>query len=140
MSKQETSGSCLCGQVHVTLSSDPVISAVCHCTHCQKTAGAAFSTVLLMPANAVSVEGPVISYGDRADSGVAVSRTFCGNCGSPIETSSEDTQVQQLRIIKAGLFAGVREFSPQLELFCSSRLSWVPALPGTTTFTGMPQQ
>jgi len=139
MSKQDLTGSCLCGQVRAALTSEPVAVAVCHCTHCQKTAGSAFSTVLLMPAGAVAVQGPVIGYADRGDSGMAVTRTFCGKCGSPVETSSEATQAQQVRIIKAGLFAGLREFPPQLELFCASRCSWIPALSGTTTFAGMPR-
>lgn len=53
----EIRGSCLCGQVLVTVTGAPVASAVCHCLHCQKTAGSAFSTVLLLPDEAVSVEG-----------------------------------------------------------------------------------
>lgn len=134
----EIRGSCLCGQVLVTVTGAPVASAVCHCLHCQKTAGSAFSTVLLLPDEAVSVEGGVRSYHDVADSGASVTRSFCGRCGSPVETSSAGTEAQKLRLIKAGLFAGVREFPPQLEIFCASRRSWVPAFTGTTAFVTMP--
>jgi hypothetical protein len=140
MSIQNLTGSCLCGEVRVTLTGDPVAVAVCHCTHCQKTAGSAFSIVLLVPEAAVTVEGSVSGYGDRGDSGLAVTRNFCSTCGSPVETSSEATRGQHVRIVKAGLFAGVREFTPKMELFCSSRSTWVPALPGTATFAGMPSQ
>lgn len=138
MSTQQLIGSCLCGEVCVTLTSEPLMVAACHCTHCQKTAGSAFSTVLLMPVAAASVQGRLIGYDDRGDSGMAVRRSFCGRCGSPIETASQATQAQQVRIIKSGLFAGLREFVPTVELFCASRCSWVPALPGTTAFGGMP--
>jgi hypothetical protein len=112
--------------------------ALCHCSHCQKTAGSAFSTVLLVPEGAVTVDGPVSRYDDQADSGMAVQRIFCGNCGAPVETASEGTRGQQLRLIKAGLFAGVGEFAPHAEIFCASRRSWVPALSGIASFAGMP--
>jgi hypothetical protein len=138
MSKSDLTGSCLCGQVHVTLTGDPVTVALCHCTHCQKTAGSAFSTVLLVPAAAVSVAGPVTGYDDLGDSGAAVTRSFCSKCGTPVETSSEATRAQKVRIIKAGLFASIREVPPQLELFCARRRSWLSPLSGTTTFAGMP--
>ncbi len=138
MSVQAYSGSCLCGQVHVRLTAEPLMVAVCHCSHCQKTAGSAFSTVLLLPEGAVMIDGAVSSYDDRGDSGTAVQRSFCGKCGAPVETASEVTRGQQLRLVKAGLFAGVREFTPQVELFCASRRSWVPLLAGTTSFAGMP--
>ena len=54
MSVQAYSGSCLCGQVPVRLAAEPVMVALCHCSHCQKTAGSAFSTVLLVPEGAVT--------------------------------------------------------------------------------------
>jgi hypothetical protein len=37
------SGGCLCGTVRYTLDCEPVMLALCHCTHCQKQSGSAFS-------------------------------------------------------------------------------------------------
>ena len=138
MSNLPVSGGCLCGEVSVTLTGDPIAVAVCHCTHCQKTAGSAFSVVLLVPAPLVQINGPVIGYADQANSGAAVTRTFCGRCGTQVETASDGTRAQQIRIVKAGLFAESGEFSPNLEIFCDRRRSWLPAVPGVAAFGGMP--
>jgi hypothetical protein len=131
-------GTCLCGQVRATLASDPVAVAVCHCTHCQKTAGSAFSVVLLVPAPAVQLEGPVTNFGDQSNSGNSVNRSFCSRCGTPVETSSDGTRAQGIRIIKAGLFAEAQEFKPNIEIFCDRRRGWLPAVQGTAVFGGMP--
>lgn len=121
----------------MTLACEPLAVFACHCTHCQKTSGAAFSVVVLAPDAGLSMTGAVNVYQDRGDSGQAVLRSFCETCGSPVETASDETQAQGVRLIKGGLFAGRREFAPQVEIFCDRRLSWVPALKDTATFAGM---
>lgn len=92
----------------------------------------------MMEASAVRLEGSVIGYDDLSDGGATVTRSFCGVCGTPVETASEAARVQHLRIIKAGLFAGSREFPPRIEIFCGNRQNWIPAFSATTTFLGMP--
>ncbi len=42
-------GSCLCGKITFTLDEENPTIAVCHCTHCQKQTGSAFSLNALAP-------------------------------------------------------------------------------------------
>jgi hypothetical protein len=37
------SGGCLCGAVRYECNAEPLGTAICHCTHCQKVSGSAFS-------------------------------------------------------------------------------------------------
>jgi hypothetical protein len=131
-------GSCLCGQVQVSLRAAPLVVAACHCRHCQKTSGSAFSLVAVVLANAVEVTGSLVEYLDTANSGAAVTRRFCGACGSPIETESAETIRQGTRVVKLGLFDGLGELPPRMELFCGGRAGWLPVFQETQVFAAMP--
>jgi hypothetical protein len=41
----EITGGCLCGQVRYSANAEPAFVGVCHCTHCQKQTGTAFSVL-----------------------------------------------------------------------------------------------
>src|ERR1700738_4133125 len=99
-------GSCLCGQVTMTLPRDGSTSAICHCSHGQKQPGSAFSTVLIAGAGAVVVSGELTDFEDSNDSREPVIRGCCPKCGSPVETRSGATEGASIRVIKAGLLIG----------------------------------
>jgi hypothetical protein len=40
-------GRCLCGSVTYRLTGEPMATVVCHCNHCQRQSGAAFSVNLI---------------------------------------------------------------------------------------------
>src|SRR6187551_1629262 len=44
------SGGCLCGAVRYECNAEPFGTAICHCTHCQKVSGSAFSVNVVVPA------------------------------------------------------------------------------------------
>ena len=65
---------------------DPIATAVCHCDHCQRQGGGAFSVNLVVHESQLNVSGVLETYeetGERGDA-VYVRRRFCGSCGSPI--------------------------------------------------------
>jgi hypothetical protein len=130
-------GNCLCGEVTVTMPREGATSAICHCRHCQKQTGSAFSTVLIAAADAVVVNGTLADYEDTNDKREAVIRRFCPKCGSPVETRSGATEGSGIRVIKAGLMKE-GAIAPHLEVFCDSKLPWVNAQPGTICFPKMP--
>ena len=79
-------GRCLCGEVTYELTGDLIATAVCHCQHCQRQSGGAFSVNLLVHESQLTVSGVLQTYeetGERGDA-VYVRRRFCGSCGSPI--------------------------------------------------------
>ena len=96
----EMTGGCLCGQVGYTANADPVFVGVCHCTHCQKQTGTAFSVLVGIPKSATSIQGRLKTFHDTGDSGQPVDRNFCPECGSPI--FSDVAVMPGLTFIKAG--------------------------------------
>ena len=98
------SGSCLCGQVTYSSDAEPAMIAVCHCPDCQKQSGSPFSVNVLVPNDAVDIQGPSLSqYTVNGDSGKSVTRNFCNHCGSPISTVLE--AFDNLAAIKSGTLA-----------------------------------
>lgn len=122
-------GRCLCGQVSYELAGDLVATAVCHCEHCQRQSGGAFSVNLVAHESQLTVSGELKTYeetGERGDA-VYVRRRFCGSCGSPIV--SELAQTAGLVAVKAGTLDDTAEVHPTVEVWCVDRQPWV-ALPG----------
>ena len=50
-------GSCLCGAVTYSCAADPVATAVCHCTECQKQTGTSFSVIVAVPRRGAEARG-----------------------------------------------------------------------------------
>ena len=96
-----TTGGCLCGNIRYTLKAEPALTVVCHCTHCQKTSGSAFSTNLVIQrADIEFTGGEMAAYDDKADSGNTLKRSFCPKCGSSI--MSESSGRPGAAVLKAG--------------------------------------
>ena len=100
-------GGCLCGAVRYEANAEPIFTAVCHCTHCQKQGGTAFTIVVAVPAPAFSMTGELKTYHDTGDSGQPVERRFCSECGSPVLT--ECAVMPGVVLIKAGTLDDVGE-------------------------------
>ena len=126
-------GQCLCGDIKYEIGSAPAVTLVCHCKNCQRQAGSAFSTLAGVPkADFRFLEGDVKLYEDMdTDSGNAVERFFCGNCGSPI-FSAIPGQPDTL-YLKTGTLDDTSGFTPQAHVWCVSKQDWV------TLADGVPQ-
>jgi hypothetical protein len=122
--KAETSltGGCNCGKIRYELHAQPLIVAACHCTHCRKQAGAAYSVNLAMAADAVSITGELSRYEDVGDSGQAVYREFCGTCGSPIQ--SVIAANPKVVAVKVGTLDDPNPYPPAVHLWTCSAVSW----------------
>ncbi|MCE7795409.1 GFA family protein [Sphingobium sufflavum] len=123
------SGGCLCGQVRYRFSGAPLLTAVCHCRHCQKQGGSAFSVVCAIPAAAYEQSGETRIFADRGESGKGVARHFCPDCGSPIISVAE--ALPDMVIVKAGTMDDFAAVRPDAEAYCDSALSWLPVLAPT---------
>lgn len=128
----QATGGCLCGAVRYELSARPVFTAICHCRNCQRQTGSAFSIVTGYPAAAYSQTGESSIFVDRGASGRPVERHFCGRCGSALLSRIEP--LPELVLIKSGTLDDVAGLDPVVEVFCASRMSFLPELPGTETF------
>ncbi len=132
-------GRCLCGSVTVELRGPPLAATLCHCVNCQKTSGSAFSIILIMPLDAVHVQGRVSVFNDVGESGQGFERCFCPGCGSPIESRSPQLAARGFTIIKASLLDDTSWIVPQEQIYCQSAQRWLGGgIPGIKSWPGMP--
>ena len=85
------------------VSGDLMATAVCHCAHCQRQSGGAFSVNLVVHESQLTVSGTLSTYEERGENGddVYVRRRFCAGCGSPIV--SELAKSQGVVAVKAAM-------------------------------------
>lgn len=130
-------GSCLCGAVQYVSAAEPVLTALCHCTHCQKQSGGAFSVNVGIPKGSLTfTAGKPQVFHDTGSSGQPVYRHFCGTCGSPI--FSDVVATAQLDWLKAGTLNDTSWIQPALNLWCESAQSWVVYPEGVPQFPQNP--
>jgi hypothetical protein len=119
----KVSGRCLCGSVTYQSNAEPTFTAVCHCTHCQRSGGA-FSVNLGMPAESVQVSGATLAnYEDMGTSGNGLNRMFCSKCGSAVATDAK--LFPGVLFIKAGTLDDSSWVKPGLHIWTDSAQSWV---------------
>lgn len=118
-------GRCLCGAISYRIDGDPIATAVCHCSHCQRQGGSAFSVNLMVHESQVVVDGELATFEDRGEHGdaVYVRRRFCGSCGSPI--LSELVQTEGSVAVKAGTLDDTSDLQPIAQVWCVDRQPWV---------------
>jgi hypothetical protein len=123
------SGHCLCGAVTYELTGDLIATAVCHCDHCQRQSGGAFSVNLIAHESQLTVNGELRTYEETGElnDNVYVRRRFCGSCGSPIV--SELALSPGIISVKAGTLDDKSAVNPTVEVWTVDRQAWV-SLPG----------
>lgn len=133
----QIAGSCLCGQVRYTSSAAPVMVALCHCTHCQKQSGGAFSVNVGIPKGSLQFTAArPATFQDTGSSGLPVYRHFCGQCGSPVY--SDVVASPQLDWLKAGTLDDTSWVKPTASIWCDSAQSWVTHPEGLPRFAQSP--
>jgi len=129
-------GGCLCGRVHYIADAEPAFVGVCHCTDCQKFTGAAFATVIVLPAAALKVTGTLKTFSKLGDSGKPTYRRFCPECGSPIVNEAD--AAPGLVALNAGTLADRSWVKPVSEIYCDSAQPWVQLGGGMQRFAKLP--
>jgi hypothetical protein len=129
---QDRKGGCLCGAVRYALKGEPRAIAICHCTHCQRQSGSAFSFNLVIREADYEQSGETMVYVDKGDSGQPVYRHFCQRCGSPIfaKTALAPGKV----VVKAGTLDNMEELQPQTEIYTDHAVKWLAPVASATRF------
>ncbi|RDL30813.1 Mss4-like protein [Venustampulla echinocandica] len=132
------SGSCLCGAINFEYTGEPAITAVCHCKDCQKWAGAAASTNVVVPhAQFKITKGTPKKHVSIPDSGKPYPRFFCGDCGTSLYGQPEG--MDGLTVIKAGtLDNGAADIPMAAELYIKDRVSFMKPVDGALQKEMMP--
>jgi len=135
---QKIEGGCLCGSVRYDCPAEPLMTVVCHCSHCQKQTGTSFSIIVAVPRDALKLSGQTKSFHDTGSSGKPVMRHFCPDCGSPI--FSEVSALPDRLFIKAGTLDDTSWLKPSAHLYCDSAQSWVEIADTVPQFATAPNR
>ncbi|KAH8704802.1 Mss4-like protein [Talaromyces proteolyticus] len=86
-------GSCSCGKItyRINLSAHDVLPKIvlCHCYACKTNTGSSFSTNIIVSGLEFLKDLPKV-YLDPADGGRHCRRQFCGDCGTPLTSQSQE--------------------------------------------------
>jgi hypothetical protein len=136
MVKTPFTGGCMCGAIRYECSSAPMMMANCHCRDCQKSSGSAFAAALMVPRSAVTFTGEVKNYEVKGDSGNAIGRGFCANCGSRLFTAPANADFISLQ---AGSLDDPSWFQSQADIYVASAQPWDYLNPDSPKFPKLPQ-
>lgn len=112
----------MCGSVRYLCTAEPAHTFYCHCSDCQKETGGPFTTELFVPANSITIGGPLKKYTRIGDSGLPVRRNFCSNCGTVVLTEFEVDPAYVC--VKACSLDDPSWIRPEFHLFVSSKQPW----------------
>jgi len=102
--------------VRYELTEEPIFQLVCHCSDCQKASGSAFSEVLIVASDRLTIFGSEPKfYSVKAESNRTMMRGFCENCGSPVMIRRPETP--QVAFLQAGSLDDPSSFKPAAEVF-----------------------
>jgi len=126
----KVNGSCHCGKITFEAEIDPDRIGICHCTDCQTLSGSAFRiTAPAGEADFKLLTGTPKLYIKTAESGAKRVQAFCGECGTALYATSVGGE-NRIFGIRVGTIRQRRELTPKRQFWCSSKLPWLPALPG----------
>ena len=108
-------GGCLCGEVRLVASGQPLRVGLCHCLDCHKHHGALFGAYAIFPEDAVTIEGTTSEFAGRH---------FCPRCGSSVFSRS-DEEIE----VHLGALDAPDQLTPTYELWIIRRESWLPPFP-----------
>jgi hypothetical protein len=116
------SGGCACGAVRYECSAEPAMAFNCHCRDCQRASGSAYASGMLVSADAFRfTKGSPKYHAATSDSGRAVGRGFCADCGSPVVATQAGFPIY---IVYAASLDDPSWHRPTMEIFTSSAQPW----------------
>lgn len=128
----EVDGACHCGQITFKAEIDPDSIRICHCNDCQRLSGSAFRvSAPTAEANFHLLSGSPKIYLKTAESGAKRAQAFCGDCGTQLYATSPDGD-DRIFGLRVGTLEQRAGLTPKQQLWCRSKLRWLPTLPGET--------
>ena len=133
---QPISGGCLCGAVRYTCSVPPQNMGVCQCERCQRQSGSAFLIATVFARDAVSIDGELRVFRAVDESGSALERHFCPQCGSAVMITLD--RYPTIRSMMGGTLDDKSALKPSYSLWTSSGQSWLTLPAGITLHADYP--
>jgi hypothetical protein len=139
--KLPQTGGCLCGAVRYEITAPPLLAYTCHCTACQRLTGSAFSSAVVVPAEACRFAGgEVRSFQRTADSGRTVTRWVCAECGTWICNGAKPGTAPPgtFVAVRAGTLDETSWLRPTAHFWTRSAQPWVVLPEGGERFETQP--
>lgn len=128
-------GRCYCGAVRYALSGEPNVVALCHCSDCQRSAGAPAVSWAMFPEEALTVtQGQPKSING---SGGAV-RSFCPDCGSGLFYYNA-VNLPGIVDVQTATLDDPAALAPKVQIQTADRLDWMRHLDQLPEFERFPE-
>jgi hypothetical protein len=112
-------GGCLCGAIRYRITSEPRVSALCHCRSCRRAGGGPTLAWLVLNVGDVQFTAGKPAQFRSSDT---VTRQFCARCGTQL-TYQADEKPDSIDITTASLDLP-DAFPPTREIWLEHRISW----------------
>ena len=129
-------GSCLCGQVKYHGDVEIAGAANCHCEDCRKALGAVYATNLFVKSDGLTIEGEVMEFHHKADSGSDMTKANCAKCGSPVY--GLNSAREGVVVIRAGTLDQTDLITPGVNVFMERKVGSTPIDDALKKFDRMP--
>jgi hypothetical protein len=119
MTADVVEGGCLCGTVRYRVTGRALAQLICHCRTCRRASGApSVAWVTFRSTDFAFVVGGPASF----RSSPPVTRTFCGNCGTPLtyrhQSSADTVDVTTVTLDSPD------ELAPTCEVWTEHKVGW----------------
>jgi hypothetical protein len=130
-------GGCYCGALRYRADANPIFKAQCHCRECQYLTGGHPNVIMAIPEPAFSFTKGTSKPFKRKDLPNAVTREFCGECGTGILTRSPG--VPGAVLVKVGTLDDPSVFgAPQMVIFTCDKQSFHHIPQGPAVYERVP--
>lgn len=115
---------CSCGNLEIELSGDPKLVVACNCLSCQKRTGSVLGVSAYFDDDQIlSRNGEAKNFIDVGESGRAVNKSFCPNCGTTVYWQAE---FQPNRVgVAVGCFEDSKFPEPNVAAWTRSKHAWI---------------
>lgn len=128
-------GRCYCGAIRYELSGEPNVVALCHCSDCQRSAGAPAVSWAMFSEEALKVaQGQPKSING---SGGAV-RSFCPDCGSGLFYYNA-VNLPGIVDVQTATLDAPASLAPKVQIQTAERLGWMKHLDQLPEFERFPE-
>lgn len=115
------SGTCLSGQVRISVRGEPRRIGICHCTDCRQESGSAFTFYAIWPASPFDCTDETAGFQGRC---------VCVRCGSRLFSADERDAEIKLGILSQATAA----FTPSYELWSKRCEPWLQPVAGAQQY------
>ncbi len=128
-------GQCACGNIEYCFEGDPINTAFCYCSECQKHTGSDKWFGLWVPTEKFKfTKGDPSTFTRIGDSGKKMNHQFCGNCGT---TLAIEVTVGNFYSVAAPTLND-NTFTPNMAIYTASAPTWAVFPEGIPMFDILP--